>query len=147
MSRLTALERFWTHVICDPVTRCHVWKDSLVDGYGSFWTGERTMGAHRWLWLEIVGPIPEGYDPDHLCRNRACVYLDHIEIVTKKENTLRGEGPSAQNARKTHCDHGHELSGSNLYIYPDGRRQCMACARLSRRQHARGTKKIIRRKL
>jgi hypothetical protein len=28
---------------------------------------------------------------------------------------------------KSHCPHGHELSGDNLYIAPDGRRKCRAC--------------------
>lgn len=136
-------------MVCDPKTHCHVWTGSKVDGYGSFWIGEgrKTMGAHRWLYLTLVGPIPDGYEPDHLCRNRACVFLEHIEIVTGKENTLRGEGPSAQNARKTHCDKGHELSGDNLYIFPDGRRSCRACMRVARKHYARGTKTIIRRKL
>lgn len=30
-------------------------------------------------------------------------------------------------APKTHCIRGHELSGDNLYMTPDGRRQCRAC--------------------
>lgn len=28
---------------------------------------------------------------------------------------------------KTHCKHGHALSGDNLYIKPDGRRACRKC--------------------
>jgi hypothetical protein len=47
---------------------------------------------------------------------------------------LRGEGPCAINARKTHCIQGHPFSAANTYIRPDeGSRQCRAC-KLIRRQ-------------
>lgn len=31
------------------------------------------------------------------------------------------------NARKTHCKHGHALTGENLYIDKDEVRRCRAC--------------------
>jgi hypothetical protein len=76
----------------------------------------------------LVGPIPEGKQLDHLCRNRACINPEHLEPVTAKENILRGESFSAKNARKTHCIHGHELSGDNLRILKHGR-VCLECRR------------------
>lgn len=30
---------------------------------------------------------------------------------------------------RTHCVHGHPLSGDNLYVGPSGKRACRACAR------------------
>lgn len=74
-----------------------------------------------------VGPIPEGMDLDHTCRNRGCVNPEHLEPVTTQVNTLRGIGPTAENARKTHCKHGHPLEGDNLYVDPEGKRKCRAC--------------------
>jgi hypothetical protein len=63
---------------------------------------------------------------------------DHLEPVTHAENIRRGTGPLAENAAKTHCVHGHEFAGENLYVRPDGRRQCRACnAEHQRRHHAR----------
>ena len=46
--------------------------------------------AHRIAYQILVGPIPEGLDLDHLCRNRACVRPDHLEPVTRSENIQRG---------------------------------------------------------
>jgi hypothetical protein len=50
--------------------------------------GQRMM-AHRWHYRQIIGPIPEGLQLDHLCRVRSCVNPDHLEPVTPKENTRR----------------------------------------------------------
>lgn len=49
---------------------------------------------HRWVHLRFIGPIPEGYDVDHLCSVRNCVNPDHLEAVTRTENIQRGNGPT-----------------------------------------------------
>jgi HNH endonuclease len=48
--------------------------------------------AHRAYYQERHGPIPDGYQLDHLCRVRACVNPDHLEVVTARENIRRGNG-------------------------------------------------------
>jgi hypothetical protein len=68
----------------------------------------------------FVGPIPEGYHVDHLCRNRGCVRPDHLEAIPRKENV------SQWNLSKTHCKNGHEYSEANTYRYR-GERQCKIC--------------------
>lgn len=84
--------------------------------------------VHRLAWEEVRGPIPAGLVIDHLCRNRACYRIDHLEVVTQRENILRGEGATAVHARKTQCPQGHPYSGPNLYVEPStGKRRCRTC--------------------
>lgn len=131
-----AAERFWEKVQIEP-GGCWQWTGGLNGvGYGQFYRGKRSREdtgktyAHRWAYEQLVGPIPEGLHLDHLCRNPACVNPAHLEPVTARENLLRGVGPSAAHAKKTHCPDGHPYAGSNLYIHPTkGYRVCRACGR------------------
>lgn len=111
---------------------CRMFTGGLLQGYGIFYnfhgTGKRKK-AHIAEWEAIHGPVPDGYVLDHLCRRRSCINPNHLELVTSVENTLRGNGPTAVNARKTHCVHGHALSGTNLLIDYRGRRKCKTCQR------------------
>jgi hypothetical protein len=89
--------------------------------------------AHRYVY-ELCGElIPEGFKLDHLCRNTYCVNPAHLEPVTHRENTLRGISAAAENAVKTHCKRGHELSGHNLLLDNRGHRQCRECCNARKR--------------
>lgn len=102
---------------------CWLWTGPLSKkGYGA----TRGQRAHRAVYERLVRKLQPGEVIDHLCRVPNCVRPDHLEPVTARENTLRGYGPTALNARKTHCKHGHELSGWNLIIRKDGR-ECRTC--------------------
>ena len=130
---LSESERFWAKVrIAGTPSGCWVWEGARSKkGYGNFWTdAKKSVRAHRWAWEQANGPIPDGLVIDHLCRHTSCVNPSHLEAVTPGENTLRGYGPTAMNARKTECVRGHSLSGDNLYVDPDGNRNCRACRRL-----------------
>ena len=61
------------------------------NGYRRVWDGQREPVAHRYAWEHLNGPIPDGLILDHLCRFRACIRPDHMEPVTHRENTLRGQ--------------------------------------------------------
>lgn len=97
-------------------------------GYGSFGIGGKTRSAHVVSYELFVGPVPKGLQIDHLCRIRACVNPACLEPVTQRENILRGMGPSAQNAVKTHCKRGHAFTPENTDIVPRGR-ECKQCHR------------------
>ena len=111
---------------------CWEWQAAIgVDDYAYFCSSGKfsTERAHRLIYQMFVEIIPSRKQKcDHLCRIRHCVNPAHIEIVTNKENTLRGYSFSAENARKTHCKYGHPLSGSNVYKRKDRlQRGCRIC--------------------
>lgn len=75
----------------DPETGCWVWCGATSwNGYGRVKRDGRLQWAHRWYWEQERGPVPVGYDLDHLCRNKPCVNPTHLEPVTKAENQRRG---------------------------------------------------------
>jgi hypothetical protein len=106
---------------------CWLWTAAKTHGYGLFWNGTRQVPAHKFSYEFYVGPVPEGLQLDHLCRVRACVNPLHLEPVTCRENLLRGAGRTAINAARTHCPYGHPYSGDNLYLKPNGNRECRTC--------------------
>lgn len=130
---------------------CWVWTGSCFGGnvgkngvrYGRISRDGKQIAVHRASYEAHVGPIPAGLVIDHLCRNTFCINPAHLEAVTQQENVLRGLG-----AMKSHCPHGHELSGSNLRIQKRrtkaSKRICATChveqnrAWRARRAHANG---------
>lgn len=108
---------------------CQIWQGAVQNkGYGSVRSnGGKSQLAHRVVFTEMVGPIEDGLTVDHLCCNKLCQNVFHMELVTRAENSRR------KNERQTHCIKGHELAGENLRtsMKHDGheRRVCMACHR------------------
>lgn len=102
------------NTVCVIATRCLVWvKGKTPEGYGKT-RYHPTLGAardgtgytHRLAWRLHVGPIPQGMTIDHVCFNRACCNVDHLQLLTPKENAARksflnGHGTYAK-AKKRH---------------------------------------------
>jgi hypothetical protein len=130
-ARVPAPERFWKFV--EVTESCWLWRGSIARGYGKFTNDEhRPVPAHRFGYELMVGPIPAGLQIDHLCRVRNCVNPDHLEVVTQRENIMRGETVPATNAAKTHCPQGHEYTPENTAISRWGRR-CRKCSFIRKR--------------
>jgi hypothetical protein len=84
-------ERYWTPTDTGHETLCWIWKGTKTAPYSYGQTHLRgvRMTAHRAVWLERVGPWPEGKQADHLCKVKSCVNPDHIEPVTASVNMRR----------------------------------------------------------
>lgn len=130
---------------------CRVWTGVLTyNGYGKVRMKHRTSRAHRASYEAFVGPIPEGLEIDHLCRNRACIKPSHLEPVTRPENHRRRWlvnptfPPHPQLASESHCANGHEWTPENtrIQVRPGkrDRKTCRTCAREeTRRRRAADT--------
>lgn len=116
---------------------CWIWQLSLSRfGYARIIVREggrkRLVGAHRYAYEALIGPVPDGLQLDHLCRVRACVFPEHMEPVTAGENLRRKPKPDA----RTHCRRRHEFTVANTRVGKDGGRRCRTCDHLRNKGRA-----------
>lgn len=129
---------------------CLLWTAAKTSkGYAAFRGGlmapggPRLVGGHHWLYYQLHGQVPEGYELDHICHvpelctvpvkqcpHRPCVLHTVPKLVA--ENRLRSNSQAALNAVKVFCagEFGpHDLGDpKNLYIAPKtGERKCRPC--------------------
>lgn len=130
MTHFQLVEKFHKSFVVHPVTLCWIWQCNLSDqGYGRLYIDQATPRklAHRFAYELYKGPIPDSLTLDHLCRVRSCVNPSHLEAVTTKVNVLRGQGPTAQNARQKVCPRGHLYSKENTLVTTKRGRSCREC--------------------
>lgn len=117
-------DRLHAQLIIDP-SGCLLWDGArLPKGYGRISLGDRKYLTHRVAYELYVGPIPDGWEVDHLCRVTSCAAPDHLEAVTPEENRRR------QAEQQTACRRaGHPLR-------PLGTRTGRACLQCRREKRA-----------
>jgi hypothetical protein len=123
--------RLFARIVVSP-SGCWLFGPAIEKGwYGKIWDGERAANTHAIVWSWLRGPVPEGRELDHLCRNRPCCNPDHMEPVTHKENCMRGLLPIIGRLRRftqTHCKRGHEFNSENTR-FEKKQRVCLICKR------------------
>lgn len=144
------VRKFKSKCLVNPETECVEWQDTLNDyGYGRFWDGKRNWPAHRYAYEAFVGLIPNYLTIDHLCENKACVNIKHLEPVTKKVNTQRRFSRADPNWKtpeearkiilqstdaKKYCSNGH--------LKEADQKDCRFCSRNRATEDRRRSRKI-----
>lgn len=112
------------------------------NGYGQVLFRGKITRAHRAAWIEANGEIPKGLVIDHTCHNpkeceggitcphRACVNVEHMRLVTQRENIMAGRH-NIDN--RSHCNQGHPFIKENIMIRKNGHRECAECNRVRAR--------------
>jgi hypothetical protein len=101
------IDRFWMKV--EKTDSCWNWTAGKnQQGYGTFFPERKTtIAAHKFIYQYTYGKLPDKIELDHLCKNRSCVRLEHLEPVTHGENVRRGL------RTKKICQHG--IGETNCY--------------------------------
>lgn len=85
-------ERLFANTVIEG--ECWIWLGKRNDGGYPYINvrrngKHRVMRAHRLSYEVFIGPIPEGLELDHTCRNILCIHPNHLEPITGKENIAR----------------------------------------------------------
>lgn len=130
--------RFAKKVVSDP-SGCWIWTAAKTErGYGCFAVKGKQHVASRWIYKALF-VVDDHLDIDHLCRVTSCVNPSHLEAVTHRENTRRGNAGKAY-SQATRCKNGHEWNDENTRWYTSSIngnpfKQCLACTRERQRKY------------
>lgn len=107
-------------------SHCWIWEGAVnKGGYGVIGRdggrGSGTELVHRASYEHFVGTIPDGFTLDHLCETKRCIRPQHLEPVTRAENTRR------KYIREGRCKAGHEMTEANTVRRAGGNIRCRAC--------------------
>lgn len=113
---LAAWERVNRDALVDE-NGCWVWQRARTNaGYGQVVVDGEILYAHRWLYSEMGGEIPEGMQLARLCGNRACICPFHMQPMTQKEIAQRAFG-SPEGSRKRYPNGYVTVKRNGQWVY------------------------------
>jgi hypothetical protein len=117
------MSKWWEHA--SPGGPCVIGPRIGKNGYARFPSGQRGtyLYAHRVVWEAKHGPIPEGAQIHHVCRTKACINVEHLELKRSFAEHMREHPPRRK------CDH-----DDDRYIDSRGKSVCRVCQRRWQRE-------------
>lgn len=107
--------RFWASIPNRNFAGCWFWEGAKNRlGYGRIRYRGAEVLAHRFSLLLTGRPLQPGLVVDHRCHNRGCVKPDHLQVVTRRENSrnsLRNQARS--NVSHSSISHSVPARGEN----------------------------------
>lgn len=76
----------------DPVTGCLTTFNHKMNCQGYFRKdlGNKTwVMYHRHIWELKHGPIPDKHEIDHMCKNRGCFNLEHLQMLSSNAHRIK----------------------------------------------------------
>jgi hypothetical protein len=119
------IENLLRKVRISPETPCHIWTGNKKGYYGTARLAGRSVMVHRAVWEHYRGAIPPDLQIDHTCGVKLCCNVDHLRLVTARENSLAAtsNNMAARNYRRVKCP----LCGGPYSAFPNGIRYCKPC--------------------
>lgn len=144
MIKENRIARLMRRVRIEDTSGCWIWLGPRTrkgaSGYGASRLNGKTMVSHRVAYELLRGSIPDGYDLDHLCRNRLCCNPDHLEPVTRSVNLRRGFEARG-------CKNGHPYNEADFSLVHRSNgsleRRCKRC-HCERNKRAKGNRSRMR---